>query len=94
MAFDPRGVSGFFCHSQMLAIVHLLTLGWITASIRGSLFGTAEERRSASALRARPEFADDVHADRTGQVDSGMLQPVASTARRRIPRAGRDKMTR
>ena len=38
VALDPRGVSGFFYHSRMLAIVHLITLGWITASILGSLY--------------------------------------------------------
>ena len=37
-ALDPRGVSGFFYHSRMLGIVHLITLGWITASILGSLY--------------------------------------------------------
>ena len=38
VAADPRGVSGFFYHSRMLGIVHLVTLGWITASILGSLY--------------------------------------------------------
>ena len=38
VALDPRGVSGFFYHSRMVAIVHLITLGWITASILGSLY--------------------------------------------------------
>ena len=38
VALNPRGVSGFFYHSRMLAIVHLVTLGWITASILGSLY--------------------------------------------------------
>jgi hypothetical protein len=38
VALDPRGVSGFFYHSRMLAIVHLITLGWITTSILGSLY--------------------------------------------------------
>jgi hypothetical protein len=38
VALDPRGVSGFFYHSRMLAIVHLVTLGWITASILGALY--------------------------------------------------------
>lgn len=37
-AADPRGAAGFFYHSRMLAIVHLVTLGWITASILGSLY--------------------------------------------------------
>jgi hypothetical protein len=38
VATDPRGVSGFFYHARMLGIVHLITLGWITASILGSLY--------------------------------------------------------
>ncbi|MGE3600912.1 MAG: hypothetical protein AB7N70_35800 [Dehalococcoidia bacterium] len=38
VAVDPRGVSGFFYHSQLIGIVHLVTLGWITASILGSLY--------------------------------------------------------
>lgn len=38
VALDPRGVSGFFYHSRMLGIVHLVTLGWVTASILGSLY--------------------------------------------------------
>ena len=38
VALDPRGVSGFFYHARILGIVHLVTLGWITASILGSLY--------------------------------------------------------
>src|SRR5215213_1061855 len=38
VALDPRGVSGFFYHARMLGIVHLVTLGWITASILGSIY--------------------------------------------------------
>jgi len=38
VAYDPRGASGFFYHAWMLGIVHLVTLGWITASILGSLY--------------------------------------------------------
>jgi hypothetical protein len=38
VALDPRGVSGFFYHARMLAIVHLVTLGWITSAILGSLY--------------------------------------------------------
>jgi hypothetical protein len=38
VAMDPRGVSGFFYHARMLGIVHLITLGWITASILGALY--------------------------------------------------------
>lgn len=38
VAADPRAAAGFFYHARMLAIVHLVTLGWITASILGSLY--------------------------------------------------------
>src|SRR4029077_18060878 len=38
VATDPRGVSGFFYHARMIGIVHLVTLGWVTASILGSLY--------------------------------------------------------
>ncbi len=38
IAVDPRGAAGFFYHARMLAIVHLVTLGWITCSILGSLY--------------------------------------------------------
>lgn len=34
----PRAVAGFFYHSWMLALVHLVTLGWITFSIFGAFF--------------------------------------------------------
>lgn len=37
IAFDPRGVSGFFYHPRLLGVVHLLTLGWITGSILGAI---------------------------------------------------------
>jgi hypothetical protein len=38
IALDPAGVAGFFYHARMLAIVHLITLGWISVSILGSLY--------------------------------------------------------
>ena len=38
VAVNPRGAMGFFYHPRMLAIVHLITLGWITASILGALY--------------------------------------------------------
>lgn len=38
IAMDPVGVAGFFYHARMLAIVHLVTLGWITSSILGALY--------------------------------------------------------
>jgi hypothetical protein len=38
VAWDPLGVAGFFYHARMLAVVHLVTLGWITSSILGALY--------------------------------------------------------
>ena len=37
LAFDPAALAGFFYHPKMLAVVHLVTLGWITGSILGAL---------------------------------------------------------
>jgi hypothetical protein len=34
----PRAVAGFFYHSWMVSIVHLVTLGWITFSILGAIY--------------------------------------------------------
>jgi hypothetical protein len=38
LALEPRSLAGFFYHPRMLAIVHLVTLGWISASILGALY--------------------------------------------------------
>lgn len=38
MLVDPRGVVGFYYHPVMVAVVHLVTLGWITGSILGALY--------------------------------------------------------
>jgi hypothetical protein len=38
LALDPRSVAGFFYHPKMLAVVHLVTLGWISSSILGALY--------------------------------------------------------
>lgn len=38
VTLDPRGVAGFFYHDRILAVVHLITLGWISSSILGSLY--------------------------------------------------------
>lgn len=34
----PRAVAGFFYHAWMVAVVHLVTLGWISLSILGSTY--------------------------------------------------------
>ena len=38
VAFDPLAVAGFFYHARIVAIVHLVTLGWISGSILGALY--------------------------------------------------------
>jgi hypothetical protein len=38
VALSPRAVAGFYYHSRMVAIVHLVTLGWITSSILGAIY--------------------------------------------------------
>jgi hypothetical protein len=38
LALEPRSLAGFSYHPRMLAVVHLVTLGWISASILGALY--------------------------------------------------------
>jgi hypothetical protein len=38
VALSPRAAAGFFYHSWMAALVHLVTLGWITLSILGAIY--------------------------------------------------------
>ena len=38
VALDPRGLAGFFYHPRMVAVVHLVTLGWISGSIVGMFY--------------------------------------------------------
>ncbi|HET9467965.1 MAG TPA: hypothetical protein VFO48_06120 [Vicinamibacterales bacterium] len=38
VALDPLAVAGFFYHSRMVAIVHLITIGWIAMSILGNVY--------------------------------------------------------
>ena len=37
-AIAPQSVAGFYYHGKMLAVVHLVTLGWITCSILGVFY--------------------------------------------------------
>lgn len=37
VAIAPHEISGFFYHPRMIAVVHLVTLGWISGSILGAL---------------------------------------------------------
>jgi hypothetical protein len=38
VARDPYAVAGFFYHARMVAIVHLITIGWIAMSILGMVY--------------------------------------------------------
>ena len=38
LAASPATFSGFYYHPKMVALVHLVTLGWITGSILGALY--------------------------------------------------------
>jgi hypothetical protein len=38
LAFRASSLAGFFYHPRMLAVVHLVTLGWISASILGAVY--------------------------------------------------------
>lgn len=53
----PRAVAGFFYHARMVAIVHLLTLGWITGSILGSLYLVAPIALGISMPGGRRDYA-------------------------------------
>ena len=57
IAFDPRGIGGFFYHPRMLAVVHLVTLGWISSSILGSLYLVLPLAFRASLPSGRGDFA-------------------------------------
>jgi hypothetical protein len=37
-AWNPHAVAGFFYHSRMVAIVHLVTIGWIAMSLVGMVY--------------------------------------------------------
>jgi hypothetical protein len=53
-ALWPRAVAGFFYHSWMVGLVHLVTLGWITFSILGAIYivGPAALQMPMPARRA------------------------------------------
>lgn len=38
IAADPGGVAGFYYHPRLVAVVHMVTLGWISGSILGALY--------------------------------------------------------
>jgi hypothetical protein len=38
LALEPRSLGGYFYNPRMLAVVHLVTLGWVSASILGAVY--------------------------------------------------------
>jgi hypothetical protein len=38
LACQPRSLGGYFYHPRMLSVVHLVTLGWVSASILGAVY--------------------------------------------------------
>jgi hypothetical protein len=56
MAIDPYGFASFFYHARMLAVVHLVTLGWITASILGALYLVAPIALRATLPARWPDY--------------------------------------
>ena len=38
VAFSPRSLAGFYYHPRLIGVVHLVTLGWITATILGAVY--------------------------------------------------------
>ena len=53
----PSAFAGFFYHAHMLAVVHLLTLGWITSHILGALYLIAPMALRNAAARDAPRHA-------------------------------------
>lgn len=41
VATRPYAIAGFFYHPRMFAVVHLVTLGWLTATILGAIYVVA-----------------------------------------------------
>lgn len=56
-AWDPYAVAGFFYHSRMVAIVHLITIGWIAMSILGLLYVVVPMHFGAAFAARRTDYA-------------------------------------
>src|SRR5262245_216027 len=57
VAIDPHGFAGFYYHARMVAVVHLVTLGWITASILGALYLVAPIAFRTTLPARWPDYA-------------------------------------
>jgi hypothetical protein len=57
LACEPGRFAGFFYHPRMVAVVHLVTLGWISASILGALYMIAPMALKTRLPAGRLDFA-------------------------------------
>lgn len=57
LAFQPARFAAFYYHPRMVAVVHLVTLGWISASILGALYMIAPMALRTRLPAGRLDFA-------------------------------------
>lgn len=57
LAFQPVRFAGFYYHPRMVAVVHLVTLGWISASILGALYMIAPMALKTRIPAGKLDFA-------------------------------------
>ena len=57
MAWNPDAIAGFFYHSRMVAIVHLVTIGWIAMSILGMVYIVLPMRLGLAFPARRADYA-------------------------------------
>jgi hypothetical protein len=82
LAFGPRSLAGFFYHPRMLAVVHLVTLGWISASILGAIYvvGPLAFRMPLPARRADYVVFGGFAVGVTGMVSHFWIDSTRGTA--------------
>lgn len=56
VAVDPGGVAGFYYHPRLVAVVHMVTLGWISGSILGALYVVGPLAFRTSLLARRGDY--------------------------------------
>jgi len=56
VAVDPGGVAGFYYHPRLVAVVHMVTLGWISGSILGALYLVGPLAFRTSLLARRGDY--------------------------------------
>jgi hypothetical protein len=55
--WNPQAVAGFFYHSRMVAIVHLITIGWIAMSILGIAYIALPMTFGLACLARKGDYA-------------------------------------